>query len=169
MRIIHTFIWFMLAYKFGDWRNLKKYYPTLLFFGMGDCIYNVVFYNKPLWLYVDPIFKSHLVVGLFNLFTVYFCILIIFLFYSPKRFFKKIPYILVWAIFLDIIEYFFFLTNHYAYFNGWNIIWSLIHYLYMLPLLLLHHSNHFILSWTISFIILMIMCNIFKLPFSEIR
>ena len=72
MRIIHSVIWIILAYKLGDWKNIKKYIPTLLFWGFGNCVYELIFFNKPLWLFIDPIFKSHIIVTFFNIFTVFF-------------------------------------------------------------------------------------------------
>jgi len=47
-------IWILSAYKWSDWRNWKKYYPTILFFILSDLIYNFIAYNYPLWELTSP-------------------------------------------------------------------------------------------------------------------
>jgi hypothetical protein len=37
-----------LCYKYGDWKNWKKYHATILFFILGILVCDLLTYNKPL-------------------------------------------------------------------------------------------------------------------------
>ncbi|MDF2675115.1 MAG: hypothetical protein K0R09_3384, partial [Clostridiales bacterium] len=66
------------AYKWGDWKNWKRYYPTMLFFGMGDLIYFSFFHNKLLWAFT-PSLLVRSINELFIIFTVFFSTTLLFL------------------------------------------------------------------------------------------
>jgi len=69
LRIVKTILWILAAYKWGHWRDWRKYYATLLFGITGDLIYFVLSYNHPLWELVSPIMNitfNHILVDLLS-------------------------------------------------------------------------------------------------------
>ncbi len=59
MYILINVIYTIAALKWGDWRNWKQYHPTILFYCIGDFLYNFILYNKPMWLFRDLILPNH--------------------------------------------------------------------------------------------------------------
>lgn len=57
-RIIIISLFLLACWKWGNWRNWKEYYPTILYFIIGDLSYKVLFYNKTLWEYRDLLTTS---------------------------------------------------------------------------------------------------------------
>lgn len=47
-RIILVLVFVIIAWKWGDWKNWKLYYPTILFMILGDFVYIFLTYKKPL-------------------------------------------------------------------------------------------------------------------------
>jgi hypothetical protein len=162
IRCVHAALWAAAAYKWGDWKNWSKYYPTMLFMGMGDLIYNVVFFNKKLWTFhpghINPIFSELMVI-----FTIFSCTVLIFLTHFPKTFFKQFQYITLWALIYIIIEI--VLSNMGMQYNenGWTIWWSLLHNFYQFPLLAIHYKRPY-LAWFLAITILIIIMRIFGIP-----
>jgi hypothetical protein len=151
------------AYKWGDWKNWKRYYPTMLFFGMGDLIYFSFFHNKLLWAFT-PSLLVRSINELFIIFTVFFSTTLLFLSNFPKKLYLKITYTLFWIALYMAIEIFTALIGMMQYYNGWNLWWSLLHNTIQFPILILHHKNP-ILAWIIALIFLGIIMKIFNMPF----
>jgi len=40
-----------LCWKYGDWKNWKLYYPTILYLIIGDLACNILTARMPLWSY----------------------------------------------------------------------------------------------------------------------
>jgi hypothetical protein len=94
----------LVCYKLGDWRNWKKYYSTILFFIIGDYIYNILFHNKMLWMYVAPTLNHTIVDMLIGVF-VFPSTVMVFIPYYPKGILKQAAYILLWVFIYAVVEY----------------------------------------------------------------
>lgn len=164
IRLIMAFLWVICAYKWSDWKNWKRYYPTMLFMGMGDLIYYLVFHDKPLWKFQTDFLVPSLN-ELFVIFTIFFSTILLFLSKLPKKLSKQITWILLWILIYTVQESLASLINMFTYHNGWNIWWSALHNIIMFPLLILHQKKP-ILAWTISLIFLFIIMSIFNVPFT---
>ncbi|OGO78643.1 MAG: hypothetical protein A2Y23_10100 [Clostridiales bacterium GWB2_37_7] len=151
--------WIILTYKIGDWRNWKLYYPTILFFWCGDLIYNVVFYEKPLWVFENPIFTHHLT-DLISIFIVFTCTVLIYIPHYPKTFKKQLLYLGFWVLLYSSIEWIFHVLGGISYRNGWDIGLSVVHNTYQFALLRIHHDRP-ILAWILALIILSIVMAVF--------
>jgi hypothetical protein len=163
-RLIPICIFFISAYKWGDWKQYKKYYPTMLFFGMGDLIYIAIFHHKPLWKFptnflIPPLDELLLI------FSVFFPTALIFLTNYPKKLRSKVIYIVMWIAIYMLVETVDLMTGIIEYHNGWSYWWSLLHNTIQFPLIALHHRKP-ILTWIIALIFLIIIMNIFKVPFT---
>ncbi|GFP76632.1 hypothetical protein bsdtw1_02735 [Clostridium fungisolvens] len=163
IRVIMSIIWISLAYKFADWKNWKIYYPTLLFYGMGDLIYNVAFKDNLLWKFeVDYLVPS--INGLFIYFAIFVPIILLYLSKFPKQFIYQVGYILLWIGIFTSIELFTTSIGMQKNYNNWNIWWSVLHNVIMFPIIILHHKKHYVLSWSTALIFLVFIMNIFKVP-----
>jgi hypothetical protein len=163
VRVISILIFIIGAYKWGHWKNWKKYYPTMLFFGMGDLIYVSVFHHNPLWKFPTNFLVPSLD-ELLLIFMVFFPTTIWFLSNYPKKPFAQIVYNAAWIALYMFIEVVDLKLGIIEYHNGWNLWWSLLHNTIQFPLIALHHWNP-ILSWTIALIFLITIMNIFNMPF----
>lgn len=155
-------LWVFLAYKYSDWKNWRLYYPTFLFWGLGDAIYNFIFFNNPLWKYKDPLL-NHTLSEFFTVAIVFSSATLLYLSNYPKKLYKQALYILIWITIFTGIEFIFKVLGSVIYFNSWNIGWSAVHNTYQFILLRLHHKNP-LLAWVMAFIILAVMMNIFHIP-----
>jgi hypothetical protein len=164
IRFVMASVWIASAYKWSDWRNWRKYYPTLLFFGMGDLIYVAVFQKTPLWI-LDTKILAPGINEIFVIFSIFFPGALIFLSNFPRNLNKQIVYILLWISLYIFIELFTTTIGMQKNYRGWNIWWSLLFNFVMFPLLILHHKNP-ILAWTASFTFLVIVMKIFNVPFT---
>lgn len=163
IRGIHAVLWIAAAYKLGDWKNWRKYYPTVLFMGMGNLIYLMAFKNKVLWAF-NPGGITPIISELFVILTIFFCTVLIFLTHFPNTLFKQLQYIILWDAIYIIIEVLMLNIGMQVNSNGWSIWWSIFHNFYMFPLLAIHHKSP-LLAWPFSIIALLIMMRVFEMPF----
>ncbi|WP_373370790.1 CBO0543 family protein [Lederbergia panacisoli] len=71
--MIAAFIW-------GDWRNWKKYYPTILFMICSDFFSAILMYEHPLWMYKKSLLlPNHTLTNFFIAFLMYPAVVLIFL------------------------------------------------------------------------------------------
>jgi uncharacterized membrane protein YoaK (UPF0700 family) len=166
-RIIPICIFLISAYRWGDWKEWKKYYPTMLFFSMGDLIYIAIFHDKRLWKFPTNFLVPSLD-ELVLIFLIFFPTTLLFLTNYPKKLYSKIIYIVVWIALYMFIEVVDLITGIIEYSNGWNLWWSLLHNTIQFPLIALHHRKP-VLTWIIALIFLAIMMNIFNVPFTVVK
>jgi hypothetical protein len=164
IRFVMASTWITLAYKLADWKNWKKYYPTMLLFGMGDLIYSFIFYEKPLWKFQSDTLTFTLN-ELFVIFLIFFPVTMLYLSKYPKKLSHQIIYISFWILIFMIIELFTTSIGMQKNYNGWTMWWSLLHNSIQFPILILHYKNP-ILAWSIALVFLVIIMNIFKVPFT---
>jgi hypothetical protein len=164
IRILSASIFLISAYKWGDWKNWKKYYPTMCFFGMGDLIYIAVFYDKPLWDFPTNFLVSSLD-ELLLIFGCFFPTTLLFLSHYPKKLLSQIAYNSMWIGIYMSLELINLKFGTIQYYNGWNIWWSLLHNTIQFPLIALHHKNP-ILTWIIALVFLIVIMKIFNLQFT---
>jgi len=163
IRIIMVFIFLFSAYKWGDWKNWKKYYPTMYFFGIGDLIYVIVFHDKPLWRFPNTFLVPSLD-ELLLIFTIFFPTTLLFLSNYPKKLYKQIAYNSIWIGIYMLIEILDLKLGIIEYYNGWNLWWSLLHNTIQFPLIALHHRKP-LLAWGAAFVFLVFIMKVFNVPF----
>jgi hypothetical protein len=132
------------SWRWGDWKNFDKYYPTLLYVTVGNLIYKVFALNQfHLWLKVDgELFNSEITYFIF-LFLVMIPMTFIFLSKFPKTKGKSILYVLGWIFLFIFLEWVGVKYLHsIKHCNGWNIWWSLLFDTVMFPMLRLHFVNY---------------------------
>lgn len=164
IHLIISILSFIVASKYGDWKNWEKYYSTILYLIIGDLIYNVIFVNvKPLWMHKSYLMGHTLTNLLLWMPIIYTSIVLLYIPHFPKVFIRQIFYVLAWLLSLILLEVVLRYFKSIEYYNNWNIIWSSVHWLYLILFLKVHYHKPF-LAWILSFAICAVMTIIFKVP-----
>ena len=156
-----------LCYKFGDWENWEKYYPTILFFILSSVCCAFLTYNHPLWLY-PPTIINRTFTDLFISITVYPCTIMMFIPHLPKKMSKIFFHISYYVAIYTIPEFIAVKLGLFIYNNGWDIWHTLIFNYIMFPILILHYKKPFY-AWFIALVSPHILFYILKIPYSIIR
>ena len=112
----------IICYKFGDWRNWKNYYPTILFFILSNVTYILLVYNNPLWLYESKIL-NHTFSDLFICITVYPSTVMLFIPHLPSKKTKIFLHISIYVA-IYILEFIAMKLGYFTHLNGWNMWYS---------------------------------------------
>ncbi len=166
IRIILTLVFISVCYFWGNWRNWKEYYPTILYWIIGDLSYNYIFYDNYLWHFeklINHTFSNFLVA-----FIIFPCQIILFFTYFPTTFWKRSGYILLWTLGDTFIEFFMFKMDYLSYNNNWNIFWSCGLYFFAFVLIALHRKHPFI-TWLISGGAALLTMYLFNVPISALH
>ncbi|MBT2680404.1 hypothetical protein J7E38_15440 [Bacillus sp. ISL-35] len=172
---IYGLIWAGILVKWGDWKNWRKYYPTVLFFILGDFLYMYLLSDLyPMWKYIPSPGDDH--AGITNT-HISFSIMAIkypatclaYLAHFPRHgLIKKILYYLAWVIVYfmnELIDIHFHLIK---YFNGWNLWWSALFNSVMFLILKLHFHNP-LFAWIASAVFILFLWNQFDVPGTVFR
>jgi len=157
----------LICYKFGDWRNWKKYYPTILFFILSNVVCILLVYNHPFWFYETKILNrtfSDLLISI----TVYPSTVMLFIPNFPKKLTKIITHISFYVVIYTIAELIGVKLGYFTYHNGWNTWYSLTFNFILFPILILHYKKP-LYAWAIALISPHILFFIMKIPYNSIR
>ena len=165
-RIIVMVLSAAACWKWGEWKRWREFYSTILFVIIGDLVYNLFFFNYPLWEYKNLI--NHLISDLLIVLIVFPSVSILFFTYWPAVRWKKAAYILAWSAGLTLLEYLSKTLGFISHSNGWNMFWSFGVYIGAFMLMRLHYK-HPLAVWPIAFVLAVLTAIIFKLPFEAIK
>ena len=160
--IILIIVSVFLCWNYGDWKNWKLYYPTILYLIIGDLSCEILTFGKPLWSYTT-MFLSDITTDFLVIVFIYPCTIILFLTYYPKLFKKQVAYILLWVFIYSSVEYISSIIGGFSYSNGWTMGWSILFNCIMFPLLYLHYKRP-LCVWLISMALACMILYIFKIP-----
>ncbi|MFP5111492.1 CBO0543 family protein [Bacillaceae bacterium C204] len=168
MYILINIFYILAGYKWGDWRNWKQYYPTILFFIIGDFLYNFLLYKQSMWLFHDLILPNHTMITILAMVVSYTATVLIYLGRFPEGGKKRSLWFLIWVGIYLCVEYvnnkFGFITYH----NGWNLWWSVLFTGIIFLILPIHHKKP-LLAWLLSIIIIVSLLSIFDVNISEMK
>jgi len=169
IRLGFVTVWLFLVYKWGDWKNWKKYYPTILFFILGNMIYDSLTYNYPLWELTSPNHK----VTLSTLFTELLLWPLMILFYLSKiskltSWLKKGLFLLLWIAIVSTFEFLIGMMGLIAYHNGWTIWNSVFSNFVIYPLVFLHYKHPLWALFLAAIVGISVLC-IFQIPISTLK
>jgi len=166
LRLVIILIYLFACYRWGDWKNWKEYYPTILYVIIGDISYNFIFYDHTLWSYVRLV--NHTFSDFLVAFTVFPSAIILFLTHYPKKPWKQISYIILWTVISTLVEYISVNAGYFSYSGGWSILWSMGVFFIAFLLTRLHYK-HPLVVWPISSICALATMFIFKVPISSLK
>lgn len=156
----------LVCWKWGDLRNWRLYYPTILYFIIGDLTAYILLRNKPLWLYEGRPY-NHFFPDLYCAIFIYPWMIILYLKHYPDRLKKQVPYILLFVTMFSAFEYILYLLGLFSYDNKWCLAYSVVFNLLMFPLLRLHFKKP-LLVWPISMALAFAILFIFNIPIGSI-
>ena len=165
---IVAMLFILIAWKWGDWRNWRTYYPTIAFWIIGNYLADTLTYTKPLWLFDSPGLNNTLI-DLFWKYAIYPSVLMVYLYRYPKSGTSaKLIHIGVWIVAFSILELFLSSFGYMWYYNGWNFWCSVAFNCLMFPLLRLHYIN-IPLAWLAAILIGVSMIIFFRIPVLTLR
>ncbi len=163
-------VWILFAYKFVDWSQWRKQYPTLLFFMLINFLYNYFYFNHTLWAFrgVTAEWLNHTIINF--AFTFFICPvgLIIYLQRFPVKRSGQILYILIWTAFYTVIEFLFAHKGMYVYDHGWNGWWNLPLNLVLFSVLYLHYRNP-LRAIGVSILLVIVFYLLFPFPMESLK
>ncbi|WP_423798289.1 CBO0543 family protein [Neobacillus sp. SAB-20_R2A] len=152
----------------GDWRNWKQYYSTILFFIIGDFLHNFLLYQKSMWIFHDLILPKHTIISLVQMVFSYSATTLIYLGRFPNSLGKQSLWYLLWCGMYLLIEYINYKLKFITYHHGWNFGWSVIFtgiIFFILPI----HQKRPLLAWFVSIIIVLSLLGIFNVKISDMK
>lgn len=167
LHVLFGILALILMFRYGDWRNWGKYHSTILFYIIGNLVYNFFTYNYSLWEYESEIFK-HTFSDLIIAGTIFPTTVLIFLYHFPEKRITQISYILIWDLVYITWEGLLFLFDYISYHNGWHMGWSFAHNLIMFLLLRLHQKTP-LLTYFISVVVAFLVLFLFDVPFNLMK
>lgn len=169
MPLIFTSLWLIAIWRFGDWRNLKKYYPSILFLTVVSLTVFHLTHNYPLWKFHSSFFLPNRTIQELRLdFFILPSICFLFLtFYRYTSIIQQFLYITFWIVLLSILEVPLVNAKIITYHNGWNIWWSVVLWFISLPVLRLHYSRPF-WAWLAALLLTILSIVYFEIPIREL-
>ncbi len=165
--VVVAFLSVLACLKWGDWRNWRLYYPTILYFFFVELAYNVLTNEKPLWLYNSSAL-NHTLTELLTSLVIFPCTILIYLPLVSRKFISQLLYTLLGIFIYSVVEYLSYLMGYFSYLNGWNIFFSILFNCVMFPILCIHHKKPLIgVLTTAAGAALMIWY--FKIPVMQLR
>jgi hypothetical protein len=155
------------CWKWGDWKNWKLYYPTILYMILVNFLTHYITAHYPLWEYNYKFLNSTLI-DIFVSFTVFPSTVILYLSHYPKKKSKQLMYILLWASLFFLLEAICSYLGFFVHKNGWSLWWSAGFDIGIFIMIRLHYK-HPLLAWPISAAMMAISFYILKLPIGTMR
>jgi hypothetical protein len=131
----------LAAWRWGDWRRWRLYYPTMLFAATVNLAAAYISYHHPLWDFnADAFVGSETTVEMLNsLFALPVTVFAYLSRYPAAGPLRQARYILVWVALFAAVESLDTYLGGICYFNGWSLAHSIVFDCVMFPILRLHH------------------------------
>ena len=168
MRLLIFSVFILGTLKWGDWKNWKRYYSTILFFMLCSFYYIAIYHNHPLWRYepkVPYFLSNNSLIALSITFIVFPCTTLIYLGNYPNGK-RQIPYIAVWIGIYTMIETVMFLAKGITYHNGWNLAWSFVFNIVLFTIIRLHFIRPWI-AWVQGIVFAVFLAFVFGFPINQ--
>lgn len=163
MHIFTAIVSVIAVLLLGDWRKWKEFHTTLLFFALGNIVYNFLTANYFLWRLDADFLSNHTLTELIYTFIVFPATAILYLGNYPEGIWKQIIHNLQWIFIYAIWEYVFNFTGSIEYQYGWTYWWSVAVLFVMFPLLKLHVKRP-ILAYILFALTCVIFVWLFEIP-----
>ncbi|TKD72311.1 CBO0543 family protein [Pseudalkalibacillus hwajinpoensis] len=168
--IIVTVLFILAAWRYADWRNWEKYYPTMLYMIVNAVLFNVVTYEYPTWEWDDMsgVFPNHTLLDMWIIFTQFPAVVLLYLSNFPKTVVGKILRLLLWVIIFTGLEVGVLFVDYINYENDWSLRWSILFNIVTFSMIGLHYRKP-LLTWALSFLFIIFLCIVFGVPLTKMR
>jgi hypothetical protein len=171
-RIILLLTTILALFRFGDWKNIDKYYPTMLFVMVVNLSSSLLTYHHPLWNFTpDYLVKTYTVVEMLNTYISLPSTAFIFLSNYPSSSFKSISqyaYIGLWIFIYSTIEWADYIVGGISYHNGWSWQISIGFDFALFSFTRIHYSKP-IWAWALTFLLGAIILVVFNFSTAEMK
>lgn len=170
--VLYASFYIGIALKWADWKHWKLYYPTFLFYMVGDLLYNFLFFRYSMWEYVpigsDANWATHTHITILIMLIKYPLTILIFLGHLPNKAMKRLLYTMGWTLLYFINELIDLKMGGIIYKHGWNMGWSILFSFVMFNVLAVHYKNP-LLAWLLSAAFATFLWNVFHVPSSILK
>ncbi|WP_371375119.1 CBO0543 family protein [Sporomusa aerivorans] len=166
-------LFFLLAIvKWGDWKNWRLFYPTVLFVMVVNLAASFLTYHHILWNYnPDFIVKTQTAVELVNSFVMLPATTFVYLsqFQRIGTRLYQYGYIALWVVFYSCLEFIdHFLVGGISYKNGWSWATSAMFDIAMFSIIRIHYLNP-LAAWVLSFMLTAVIITVFNFMSGEFK
>jgi hypothetical protein len=158
----------MASFKWGDWKNWRKYHASMFFISTGGLLYEYMVQENTLWkFHPDFLYGHQMVVIVYALITMPISIFL-FLSHFPEKWIQRSFYILLWSgiyIFVELILYYF---DRISYQNGWQLWYSFLFDILMFSVIALHQYKPG-RAYIVSLFVIIFLITYFEIPFRVIK
>lgn len=153
---------------FGVWKRWNEFYPTLLFWIIGDLLYSSLLHDYRVWefrpVWIDHfILPTHTIIATAIAFLIYPSVIVVFLGRFPKSNFKRICWVIFWALIFQGIETIAYFNKSIIHQHGWTLAWSFIFNIVTFSLLAIHKWKPWV-AWLLSLLNIVFLWIIFHPP-----
>ncbi|WP_312337731.1 CBO0543 family protein [Anaerospora hongkongensis] len=159
------------VWKWGDWKNWKNYYPSVLFVMVVNLSVSYLGYHHSFWIFnPDVLVDTQTVVELLNTYISLPATTLLFLSYWPRQGWdRQGKYLALWVFLYGAIEG----IDHYfihgiSYGNGWCYGYSLLFDCAMFTTIAVHYIRPF-WGWIMTFTAVTSVVIAFKIFLSEMK
>ncbi|MCT2535756.1 hypothetical protein NC661_07490 [Aquibacillus koreensis] len=154
MHVVITLFVIFSVWRWGDWRNWKKYHTVMLYFAIGNLTYNFLTASYFLWRLDSDFLSNHTLTEMLYTFIVFPGCALLFVGNYPTGKVKVLRHYVWWITIFVAIEWIMSLTSHIDYQYGWSLAWSAGFDIFMFPMLWLFYKRPliaYIISVPIAF------------------
>lgn len=174
MNIILLTLYAFIGWKYGNWKEFKSFYPTLLFLIIGDLLYQFLLYDHTMWKFhavgriEEQLNFNHTIIALSKMAIQYPVTIAVFLgrlSYNKKQ---QILSILLWSGIYILTGWTAHVSGVLRYYNGWSFGWDVLFNLMMFTMLFIHHKKP-LLAWILTVPIVLGLWWIFEVPYAVLK
>jgi hypothetical protein len=136
----------LASIRWGDWKNLKQYYPTMLYVALANCLYKCFAHKYfHLWEEIpDFIINDKLSVFILHAFIINPFSAFLFLSNYPDSKIRQFLHTLKWIVIFIVIEWVAIMNGSIKHYNGWSMGWSIFFVVIMFSFIRLHYVKPFL-------------------------
>ncbi|UUZ86433.1 hypothetical protein LJK88_25495 [Paenibacillus sp. P26] len=165
--LLRAVLWVFILFRWGDWRNWRKYQSSILFVIAGNFLYNFLCHDYSMWEYPpNTIFHSHTAVSLFYDLTINPGVVILYLGLYPTKVLSQLLWISFWVFIYAVVEWIELQIGEITYHNGWNFMWSVLLMGIAVPMIRLHDKKP-LWAYGISIFIVIGLVKVFEVPIAK--
>ncbi|WHY59871.1 CBO0543 family protein [Cytobacillus firmus] len=168
MQTSFVVLFIIVSLLFGAWKRLSEFYPTLLFWIIGDLLYASLLHDfrvwefRPVWIdhYILP---THTIIATAIAFLIYPSVIVMYLGRFPKTTFRRMCWVVFWALIFEGIELIAYINKSIIHQYGWTLAYSFLFNLVTFSLLPIHKWKPWA-AWVLAFISILFLWIIFDPP-----
>ncbi|TLS38995.1 CBO0543 family protein [Pseudalkalibacillus caeni] len=165
MHVVLALFMIYAVWKWGDWRNWEKYHTVMLYFALGNLLYNFLTANHFLWRLDADFISNHTLTEMLYTFIVFPATSLLFISRYPERSNSGtlIFYYFKWVFVYVGVEWIYTVTHHIDYQYGWSLGWSAFFDITMFPMLRLYYKKPLI-AYAVSAVLAVFWLWLFDVP-----